>query len=103
MPVTQCAAVITRSPAGLSTTVAVQKCWFSPPEEVVNSAPTGGVPPNACPAREDGVVRWRTARTKPLAMSPAAPLPGASVTATPTASATSSAALVGDQAIQEAR
>ena len=52
VPVTQCAAVITRSPAGLSTTLAVQKCWPSWPADVVNSAPTAGVPANACPARE---------------------------------------------------
>ena len=65
----QCAAVITRSPAGLSTTLAVQKCWPSLPAAVVNSAPTAGVPPNAWASRE-GPVRCRTARAKPVAMSP---------------------------------
>src|SRR5256884_9403904 len=98
-PPTQCAAVITRSPAGLSTTLAVQKCWPSWPADVVNSAPTAGVPANACPARE-GAARCRTARTKPLAMSLAAPLAGGSVTTAPTASAVTIAILVGDQHVQ---
>src|SRR5258705_12823827 len=96
--VTQCAAVITRSPAGLSTTLAVQKCRPSLPAAVVNSAPTAGVPVKACPACE-GAARCRTARTKPVA----APLAGVSVTTVPTASAMTSAALVGDQVIQRAR
>src|SRR6202035_391107 len=98
VPVTQCAAVITKSPAGLSTTLAVQKCWPSWPADVVNSAPTAGVPANACPARE-GAARCRTARTKPLA----APLAGVSVTTAPTPSAVISAILVGDQMVQRAR
>ncbi len=103
VPVTQWAAVITRSPAGLSTTLAVQKCWFSLPAEVVNSAPTGGVPLNACPPREDGAARCRTARAKPVAMSPAAPVAGVSVTTAPRASAVTSAARMGDQMSQWAR
>jgi hypothetical protein len=45
--VTQCAAVIARSPPGLSTTLAVQKCWPSLPADAVNNAPTAGVPANA--------------------------------------------------------
>ena len=102
VPATQCAAVITKSPAGLSTTLAVQKCWPSRPADVVNSAPTAGVPANACPARED-TARCRTARTKPVAMSLAAPLAGVSVTTAPTASAMTSAILVGDQVIQRVR
>jgi hypothetical protein len=102
VPVMQCAAVITRSPAGLSTTLAVQKCWPSWPAEVVNSAPTAGVPANAWPSRE-GAVRCRTARTKPLAMSLAAPLAGVSVTTAAAASAMASAALDGDQTTQRAR
>src|SRR5262245_57407299 len=44
MPLTQWAAVIARSPAGLSTTLAVQKCLRSWPPATVNRAPTAGVP-----------------------------------------------------------
>src|SRR4029078_12758770 len=101
-PVTQCAAVISRSPAGLSTTLAVQKCWPSRPADVVNSAHTAGLPRNAWPFR-DGVARCRTARTKPVATLLAAPLAGVSVTTAPTASAGTSAILEGGQVIQRVR
>ena len=43
-PCMQCAAVMTRSPAGLSTTLPLQKCWPRWPEPVLNRAPTAGVP-----------------------------------------------------------
>ena len=95
--VTQCAAVIARSPSGLSTTVAVQKCWPSLPPDAVNNAPTGGVPANAWPP--EVAARCRTARTKPVAISLAAPLAGVSVTTAPTASAVKRAVLIGDWAI----
>ena len=84
--VTQCAAVMARSPAGLSITLAVQKCWPSFPPDAVKSAPTAGVPANAWAPRE-AEVRCRTARAKPVAISLAAPLAGVSATTAPTASA----------------
>src|SRR5579859_6169514 len=96
VPVTQCAAVITRSPAGLSTTLAVQKCWPSRPADVVNSAPTAGWPENDWPFFE-GAARCPTARTKPVARSLAAPLAGVSVTTAPTATAVIAADLEGDR------
>src|SRR2546429_9920750 len=89
LPLTQCAAVITRSPAGLSTTLAVQKCGPSRPEERVNSAPTAGSPANGWP------VRCVTARPKPVAMSLAAPLAGVKGTTRPTAAAGVGAAFDG--------
>jgi hypothetical protein len=46
----QCAAVIARSPCGLSTTAAVQKC----PSFPSNSAPTAGVPSNATAVGGEG-------------------------------------------------
>src|SRR5260370_3329851 len=98
----QCAEVIARAPSGLSTTLAVQKCWLSLPAEVVNSAPTAGAPEKAWPFREVEA-RWSIARTKLLAMSPAAPLAGVTMTISPTASALTSAALVGDRENQRAR
>src|SRR5215469_16269741 len=49
VPDTQCAAVTARSPCGLCTTVAVQKCAPSRPEFSLNSAPTAAIPPNVCP------------------------------------------------------
>jgi hypothetical protein len=60
---------------------------------VLKSAPTAGVPEKACPFC-DGVIRCRTARAKPDAMSLAAPLPGVTVTTTPTASTATHATLV---------
>src|ERR1700733_5691621 len=50
---TQCAAVSTRSPDGLATTLAEQKGDASWPPEVVNSAPTATAWPIA--SRGDGV------------------------------------------------
>src|ERR1035441_4762636 len=94
MLVAQCAAVITRSTCGLSITLAVQKCCFSFPPDVANKAPTAGVPANACPFREFEA-KCLMARTKPVAMSPAAPLAGATVAITPTTSAVTRAARVG--------
>src|ERR1035437_9831866 len=94
MLVAQCAAVITRSPCGLSITLAVQKCCFSFPPDVANKAPTAGVPANACPFREFEA-KCLMARTKPVAMSPAAPLAGATVAITPTTSAVTRAAPAG--------
>src|ERR1051325_5563330 len=101
-PVTQCAAVTTRSPAGLSTTLAVQKCLPSCPEERVNSAPTAGWPENAWPLRI-GPARCLTARATPLAMSLAAPLAGVRVTTRPTAPAVTSAILDGERRMLHAR
>src|SRR5215469_17973245 len=49
VPDRQCAAVTARSPCGLCTTVAVQKCVPSCPEFSLNSAPTAATPANACP------------------------------------------------------
>ncbi len=43
---TQCAAVMSRFPARLCTTLAVQKWATSLPLAMVNSAPTAGVPLN---------------------------------------------------------
>ena len=51
VPVTQCAAVTSRSPCGLCTTLAVQKCVPSWPLLVVNSAPTADGPPDGVPVR----------------------------------------------------
>src|ERR1700728_4769155 len=51
-PFRQWAAVTTRFPAVLFTTVALQNCWPSRPSLTVNSAPTAGVPLN-----ETGVAR----------------------------------------------
>src|SRR2546427_9395874 len=101
-PVTQCAAVTTRFPFGLWTTLAEQTCCPSLPLDVVNSAPTAGVPANGCPVCEDEA-RFRTARTKPSAMSVAAPLAGVTVTMIPKASAATSATRSGDQENQRAR
>src|SRR5581483_4751584 len=101
-PVTQCAAVITRSPAGLSTTLAVQKCRPSRPEELVNSAPTAGSPENGWPFWV-GAVRCLTARANPVAMSLAAPFAGERVATKPTAAAVISAAFVGGRTMLQAR
>src|SRR6516225_2626987 len=49
VPDRQWAAVTARSPCGLCTTVAVQKCVPSRPKLSLNSAPTAATPPNACP------------------------------------------------------
>src|SRR5216683_2661699 len=51
-PLRQCAAVISRSPPGLWTTLAVQKCQASLPRRVVNSAPTAALPGNNLPLRD---------------------------------------------------
>src|SRR5579875_2799294 len=93
-PLTQCAAVTTRSPGGLSITLAVQKWLASVPAFVVNRAPTAGVPGKASPLR-DGDTRWWTARASPAAMPPAAPVAGATTTTTPTVSAATSAPTAG--------
>ena len=53
VPVTQCAAVTSRFPRGLLTTLAVQKCAPSRPWLVVNSAPMAGVPANGSPVRAE--------------------------------------------------
>src|SRR5579859_7153141 len=92
--VAQCAAVSTRSPAGLSTTLAVQKCWSSLPADVVNRAPTAGSPANDWPFRV-GPDSCLMARAKPVAISLAAPLAGVTVTTAPTTAAVISAAREG--------
>src|ERR1700733_6671620 len=69
---------------------------------VLKSAPTAGVPEKACPFC-DGDIRCRTARAKPDAMSLAAPLPGVTVTTTPTASTATHATLVEARENQRAR
>ena len=99
---TQCAAVITRSPCGLLITLAEQKCWLSLPADVENNAPTAGVPENAFPFR-DGDSRCRIAWTKPVAMSSAAPLAGVTAMAATTASAVTKTARPGVQESQRAR
>ena len=58
----QCAAVMSRLPDGLLTTLAVQKCAPSLPPERVNSAPTAAVPLNGTPRLTAGTV-WPTAGT----------------------------------------
>jgi hypothetical protein len=75
-------------------TLAVQKCCFSLPPDVVNKAPTAGSPVNAWPFLELEA-KCRMARTKPVAMSPVAPLAGATVAITATASAMTTATRVG--------
>jgi hypothetical protein len=75
-------------------TLAEQKCWLSLPADVENNAPTAGVPENACPFR-DAAPRCRIAWTKPVAMSPAAPLAGVTMTAVANPSNVTRAALAG--------
>src|SRR5215831_19256606 len=55
LPCRQCAAVMSRFPAGLLTTLAVQKCAPSWPPDRVNSAPTAGVPLNGTPRPTAGL------------------------------------------------
>ena len=57
----------------------------------MNSAPTAGVPEKDRPVC-DPDTSCRTARANPVAMSPAAPAAGVTVTSTPTLSAVMSAA-----------
>jgi hypothetical protein len=54
MALTQWAAVMSRSPCGLSTTPAVQKCPPRRPAESLKSAPTAGVPSKKRPPGSDG-------------------------------------------------
>src|SRR5581483_772023 len=82
MPVTQCAAVTARSPCGLSTTLAVQKWLPSLPFELVNSAPTAGVPLIVWAFWELETVP-RNAFATCVAISEAAPFAGVTGTTTP--------------------
>src|SRR5689334_17804769 len=81
LPLTQCAAVRTRSPCGLDTTLAVQKCGPSRPAVSVNSAPTAGVPAKGRAAGEDET-SCRTVRAKPEARLLAALAAGVAATTT---------------------
>src|SRR5205085_2497372 len=63
---------------------------------------TAGVPVNTCPECEEEEARFCTARTKPSAMSVAAPLAGVTVTMIPRASAATSATRSGERANQRA-
>src|SRR5580698_5198339 len=83
--VMQCPAVIARSPAGLLTTLAVQKWLPSLPFFQVKSAPTAGVPLNDIPLAVTvfDAARSRTAPVTCETRSVAAPLAGVTVTTTP--------------------
>jgi hypothetical protein len=64
------------------------------PADVENNAPTAGVPENACPFC-DVDPRCRIAWTKPVAMSPAAPLAGVTMMAVMNPSTVTRAARAG--------
>jgi len=64
------------------------------PSDVENNAPTAGAPENDCPSR-DVDPRCRIAWTKPVAMSPAAPVAGVTVMAVTKPSTVTRAALPG--------
>src|SRR5580693_2320233 len=102
VPVTQCAAVTTRSPCGPPITLAVQKCRPSLPLDIVNRAPTAGVPAKSCPFCEVETM-CRTARAKLEAMSPAAPSAGVTAATTPTVSTLTIATAAGAQGNHRAR
>src|ERR1700759_4759761 len=91
LPLTQCAAVRTRSPCGLDTTLAVQKCSPSRPAVSVNSAPTAGVPAKARAGGADET-SCRPLRARPEARLLAAPAAGVTATMTTRLSAAVSAA-----------
>src|SRR5215469_7522302 len=63
-----------RSPCGLSTTLAVQKCELSLPELSENSAPTAATPAKDCPLLDTRAAAAPPASSRAGQVSPAAPL-----------------------------